>query len=61
MLGRPTFWEHRGKTSLRNFETRRGIKILDHSFIECFFKNDVTKYIIKVNLCIILLVIVFYY
>ena len=54
MLGTPTIWKYRGKTSLRNFETGRGIKILDHFFIDCFFKNGETKYIIKVNLCIIL-------
>ena len=54
MLDGSTIWEHTGKTSLRNFETGRGIKILDHIFIECFYMNDVIKYIIKVNLCIIL-------
>ena len=52
MLGSPTIWEYRDKTSLRNVESGRGIKIIDHFFIGCFFKNDVIKYIIKVNLCI---------
>ena len=32
MLGSPTIWEHREKTSLRNFETGRGIKIFHHFF-----------------------------
>ena len=56
MLGSPTIWDHREKASLINFETGRGIKVLQEMtfFIECFFKSDVTKYIIKVNLCIIL-------
>ena len=61
MLGSPTIWEHTGKTSLRNFKTERGIKILDHFFIKCFVKDDVTKYIIKVNLFIILWVIILCY
>ena len=60
MLDSPFIWEYRSKTSLRNFETGSGKEILDFFFIECFSKNDVTKYIIKVNLCI-LQVIIFCY
>ena len=54
MLGSPSNFEYRDKISLKNFETGRGIKILDHFFIEYFFNNDLTKYITKTNLCIIL-------
>ena len=53
ILGRPTTWEYANKISFRNIETGRRIKILDHFFIDCFFKNDVIKYVIKVNLCIL--------
>ena len=45
MLGGPSNLGYRDKTSLKNFETGRGIKILVHFFIEYYFKNDLTKYI----------------
>ena len=47
ILGRPTSWKYRGKISLRNIENGRPIKILNHIFIECFFKNDIIKYVLK--------------
>ena len=54
ILGSPTTEEYWDKISLRNIENGRRIKILDHFFIQCFFKTGFIKYIIKVSLCIIL-------
>ena len=47
ILGSPATWEYRGNISLRNIENARPIKSLNHIFIECFFKNDIIKYVLK--------------
>ena len=57
MLGSPAFWEY-WENFTEKFWNWEGNKNLKSFFLECFFKNDTTIYIINVNLYNILQVII---